>query len=215
MSRRWKIVLAAVAILATAVYLGRGPLKRFAYAPWDRDSWQKPEEVLRAMNLQPGQHVADIGAGGGYFTFRFAGAVGESGRVFAVDIDAEMLEHVRDRALRENLGNVETILAQTDDPQLPAAGVGVIFICNTYHHLQNREDYFRRLRAALRPGGRLVIVEFDGRGWFSSVIGHHTPPSQIIEELQRAGYRLAESYDFLPRQSFLVLVAAEADAPPH
>jgi Methylase involved in ubiquinone/menaquinone biosynthesis len=213
MSKRWKIALAVVAILAAAVYLGRGPLKRFAYAPWDRDSWQMPAEVLRAMKLQPGQLVADIGAGGGYFTFRFARAVGETGRVFAVDIDTEMLEHVRDRARRENIGNVEIIEAQPDDPRLPPEGVDVIFICNTYHHLSYRENYFRRLRGALRPNGRLMIVEFDGRGWFATVVGHHTPPQQIREEMQRAGYRLAESYDFLPRQSFLIFIPSEDNQP--
>ena len=107
----------------------------------ERDAWQKPEDVVRALGLKAGATVADLGAGTGYFTVRFAGPVGTKGRVLAVDIDPKLLERVRERAASLKLGNVETVLAAADDPHLLGGSVDVIFICDVIHHIENRPAY--------------------------------------------------------------------------
>jgi ubiquinone/menaquinone biosynthesis C-methylase UbiE len=149
--------------------------------------------------------VADLGAGGGYFTFRLADAVGETGRVYAVDVDESMVAYLRERAAREGRDNVEAVLGTFDDPQLPDGEIDLLFTSNTYHHIQNRADYFDRVLGDLAPNGRVAIVEFDESGsWFSRTFGHHTGKASITEEMQQAGYRLAQDYEILDRQSFLI-----------
>jgi ubiquinone/menaquinone biosynthesis C-methylase UbiE len=137
-----------------------------------------------------------VGAGGGYFRFRRAAAVGPRGGVSAVDVARGMVEYLRDRAEREDRAQVVAVLAEPDDPNLPEP-VDLVFTCNTYHHLTDRVAYFRRVRDLLRPGGRVAVIDFaEGR--------HATPRSAIEQELGAAGYRLVAAPDFLDRQSFLV-----------
>ena len=201
--------LALLALGALLVWLNRTELKRWIYEGGGRDAWQKPDEVMRALAIAPGAHVADIGSGGGYFTFRFARAVGASGRVYAVDIDEDMLRQLGERAHREGLTAVETILAEPHDPKLPAGGVDLIFLCNTYHHLDNHTDYFRRLRGALGPGGRVAIVELRGEGWLGRLFRHSTRKDVLQSEMEAAGYRLEQQFDFLGRQHFLIFSVAQ------
>lgn len=208
--RLWRILLLVVALGVLLGFLFRTELKRWAYEGWGRQGWQQPERVVAALALVPGQRVADIGSGGGYFTFRFAHAVGPEGRVFAADIDAEMNDYVARRAAELGLKNVEVILAAADDPRLPADGVDLIFLCNTYHHLQDRIAYFRGLRRYLRPGGRLAIVDFRRDAhvlirWG----GHYADPETLRRELETAGYSVVASHDFLSRQHFLIFAPAE------
>jgi predicted methyltransferase len=181
-------------------------LKRCAYEGFGRDRWQRPEEVVRLLEVAPGQRVADLGAGGGYFTFRLADAVGPTGAVYAVDVDEGMVGYLRTRAADEGRANVEVVLASPDDARLPSDGVDLVFTCNTYHHLSDRTAYFARLRSRLRPGGRVAVVEYSGEGgWLARWFGHATEPTLIRRELEAAGYRLARQYA-LPRQSFQVFV---------
>jgi ubiquinone/menaquinone biosynthesis C-methylase UbiE len=211
--RFWKILLLVVALGVVLGFLFRTELKRWGYEGWGRDGWQQPERVLLALAVQPGQRVADIGSGGGYFTFRFARAVGPEGRVYAADIDAGMNDYVARRAAALGLANVEVILAATDDPRLPADGVDLIFICNTYHHLQDRVAYFRGLRRYLRPGGRVAIVDFRrDSNFLIRWSGHFTDAAELRRELEGAGYTVVADHDFLSRQHFLVLTPAEAPA---
>lgn len=194
---------AGMAVLVV-VAAGCTSLKRFAYEGFGRDRWQKPEEVIRTLGLRQGDRVADLGSGGGYFTFRLAGAVGPTGKVYAVDIDPGLNEHVADRARREGLTNIEVIQAKVDDPLIPSPGVDVIFTCNTYHHLEHRVSYFQNVRKYLRHGGRVAIVEFNDKYWFTRIFGHWTGGDVIRREMEAAGYRLEADHDFLPRQAFLV-----------
>jgi len=207
---RVALALLGVAALGVVVgWLNRTELKLWVYEGGGRDRWQHPDEVMRALAISPGAQVADIGAGGGYFTLRFARAAGPTGRVFAVDIDAELLRRVAERAQSERLANVETILAKPDDPLLPSGGVDLIFLCNTYHHLDNRVEYFRRVRSSLRPGGRLAVVELRGEGWLAKIFPHATRRDVLQSELGSAGYRLEKQFDFLSRQHFLIFVPAD------
>lgn len=181
-------------------------MKARAYAGDDRDAWQQPERVVDALGLAPGQSVADLGAGGGYFTFRLADRVGERGRVYAVDVDAQMNERLAELAREAGAAQVEVVLADFDDPKLPEP-VDWIFTSNTYHHLDDRVTYFRRAARYLAPGGRLAVIEFVRDGFFHRVLGHGTDGDTIRGELERAGYTLVASHDFLDRQSFQIFAA--------
>lgn len=198
-------------IVACAAALGGcGDLKRFAYTGFGhRDRWQHPQEVIEALAIPEGARVADLGAGGGYFTFRLANAVGPTGTVYAVDIDAGMLSYIAERAERLGYGNIITILAADDDPRLPDDGVDVLFSSNAFHHLDGRPAYFRNARRYLRPGARVAIIDYTGAGygppgWLQSLFGHFATAATIRSEMESAGYWLEREHGFLPRQAFLV-----------
>ena len=199
--------LGAVLFTAAITFVlaaGCGALKRRGYSPSDRDEWQKPDEVIAALAIQPGAHVADIGAGGGYFTYRLAEAVGPTGVTYAIDVDTDMTEYLEEETAERGVENVTVILAEYGDPLIPESGVDLIFTSNTYHHIQDRTAYFERARGYLRPGGRLAVVELNGSGWFSSWFDHNTSAETIREELEAAGYQLDAEHDFLEQQHFLV-----------
>lgn len=203
MVRANKILLAPF-LFACCLLVGCSELKQWAYEGFNRDQWQQPEKVIAALQLRPGQQVSDLGAGGGYFTFMLANAVGPAGKVYAVDIDRDMTDLIAQRAKRESVPNVETIVAVADDPLLPKTGVDLIFTSNTYHHIDNRVAYFANLRKYLRPGGRIAIIDFDRRAWFEGLLSHYTPTEFIKREMEQAGYTLQQEHDFLDRQSFLI-----------
>jgi arsenite methyltransferase len=192
-------------VAATAVLLaGCAQLKQCAYEGVNRDDWQQPQKVIAALNIRPGDRVADLGSGGGYFTFRLAEAVGPGGRVYAVDIDRDMVDLIAKRIKQETLSNIEPVLAKSDDPLLPKTGVDLIFTSNTYHHIDKRIAYFANLRKYLRPGGRIAIIDFDRRSWFVGLFRHYTPTEFIKPEMEQAGYSLQQELGFLDRQSFLI-----------
>lgn len=194
-----KIIFAALLLVA-----GCAGLKQCAYQGFSRDHWQQPQKVIDTLQIRPGEIVADLGAGGGYFTFKLAAAVGPAGKVYAVDVDEEMIELLQDQARKEKKTNVEPILAKPDDANLPVGGVDLVFTSNTYHHLDNRVAYFAKLRKYLRAGGKVAIVDFDRRAWIEGLLRHYTPSEFIKREMEQAGYRLIDEYDFLDRQSFLI-----------
>jgi arsenite methyltransferase len=195
--RHHAVWLAALLLAASAC----GTWKRFAYSGVGRDEWQQPARVVETLALPQGAKVADLGAGGGYFTFRLADAVGPTGTVYAVDVDPDMLSYLRQRAQDEKRDNVVVIDAAYDDPKLADASVDLVLVVNTYHHIEDRTAYFARVKRALRPAGRLAIVELKDGGFPA---GHFTAPETIASELTAAGYRQSASYDFLERQSFLI-----------
>jgi arsenite methyltransferase len=191
-------------VVATVLLAGCAQLKQCAYEGVNRDDWQQPQRVIAALNLRPGDQVADLGSGGGYFTFRLAEAVGPAGKVYAVDIDPDMVDLIAKRAKQETASNIDPILAKSDDPLLPKTGVDLIFTSNTYHHIDNRIAYLSKLREYLRPGGRIAIIDFDRRAWFEGLFRHYTPSEFIKREMEQAGYSLQDEVDFLDRQSFLI-----------
>lgn len=191
-------------VLVFLLLAGCTKLKQCAYEGIGRDEWQKPDEVIRSLAIKSGDHVADLGSGGGYFTFRLAKAAGPSGKVYAVDVDKGLNDAIEKRAKQEGFANVEVILAKTDDPLLPQSGIDLIFTSNTYHHLQERSRYFSNAKKYLRPNGRVAIVEFNGKGWIEGMPGHHTAKEMILSEMKAAGYTLQKDFDFLPRQHFLI-----------
>jgi ubiquinone/menaquinone biosynthesis C-methylase UbiE len=170
-----------------------------------RDKWQKPEQVVRALGLKPGQRVADIGAGTGYFNRHLARAVGRGGKVYAIDIEPQMVEHMIQRAERENTPQVEPILGAPGDPRLPTDGVDLVLIVDTYHHIDSRVRYLKRLAHRLRQGGRVAIVDFEKRELpVGPPLEHKLARDEVVAEFVEAGYSLREEPGGLPYQYFLV-----------
>ena len=170
-----------------------------------RDAYQKPHEVVMALGLKEGERIADIGAGSGYFALRFARHVGAKGQVLAVDINPDMVVHLTQRIRDAGIENVRTILAQPDDPLLADSSVDRIFICETWHHIANHRQYLARLKKALKPGGQVIIIDFQKK---ATPVG---PPAEmriareaVLTEFEEAGFRLAGEHDILPYQYFLV-----------
>jgi cyclopropane fatty-acyl-phospholipid synthase-like methyltransferase len=177
-----------------------------------RDAYQKPHEVMMALGLKDGERVADIGSGAGYFTLRFAAHVGEKGMVYGVDVSPEMNAHLDERIRAAGLKNVRTILARPDDPLLPAA-VDRIFICDTWHHIGGHPAYLALLRKRLRPGGQVIIVDYQKKPMETG------PPMEmriaredVVREFEQHGFVLAKEHTFLPLQYFLVFEPAAAKA---
>lgn len=178
-------------------------MKARAYAGSDRDAWQQPERVVAELGLVPGQLVADVGAGGGYFSFRLADAVGSKGHVYAVDVDEAMNDRLEGLIAERGADNVSVVRAAYDDPKIPKP-VDLIFTSNTYHHIEDRVHYFERAARYLRPGGRLAVVEYKREGFFHRILGHATGDDVIRDELEEAGYTLASEHDFIEQQHFLI-----------
>jgi SAM-dependent methyltransferase len=171
-----------------------------------RDAWQKPHEVLVALGLREGQRVADIGAGSGYFALRFARHVGAGGRIFAVDISRDMLAEVEKRAAAAALVNVTTVLAAPDDPKLAPRSADIIFVCDTWHHIERRAAYLAKLKSALAPGGRLVIVDFHEDAPVGPPRAMKLTRDEVVGEAEAAGFQVAREHAFLPHQYFLEFV---------
>ncbi len=178
-----------------------------------RDMWQRPDDVVTVLAIEPGARVADLGAGDGYFVERLSVAVGPDGRVFAVDVDADVVASLSQR-FPADATNVETVLGHHDDPRLPDGTIDLVLIVNTYHHIEDRPVYFRNLQADLAPGGRVAVIEPDEDlgGVLSLALdeGHKSSATAVRQEMFDAGYRLEEEHDFLPVQIFSVFAPEPA-----
>ena len=170
-----------------------------------RDEWQLPARVLEVLDVQPGQRVADIGAGTGYFTIKLARST-DARVVYAVDVEPSMVEYLRERADGEGLQNVITVLAEADQTNLPQP-VDVVLIVNTYHHLPDRGAYFSALRSLMTPSARLAIIDYRKDAPSGPPVEFRFTPEEIGHELAQAGFDLRAVHDFLPRQHFLVFEA--------
>lgn len=170
-----------------------------------RKEWQKPDEVVKQLNLKPGDVVADIGAGTGYFTRLFAIAVGPDGKALGLDTEPNMVHYMREDARKRNLTNYIPRLVKPDDPRLELNSADVIFICNTLHHVEDRVNYLKIISKSLKQNGRIVIVDYYKRPLpvGPKSLEMKIAKEQVISEFQEAGYRLKRSLDFLPYQYFL------------
>ena len=186
------------------------PLYLFYLESTKRDQWQMPEEVLDALQLSEGSVVADIGAGGGYFTVKLSRRVGARGRIYATDVHDVMIRKLEKRVRKQGLANVKVIHAEFDDPKLPAGECDWLFLSSVYNEIGERVGYMKKARKALKSNGRVAIIEYrkdtDDPG----------PPQkfrlseqQVIKEIEAAGFRLSERFTFLPREYFLVFAPAD------
>jgi arsenite methyltransferase len=168
-----------------------------------RDAWQKPKQIVERLDIEPGARVADLGAGGGYFTWYLAEAVGPQGKVYAVEIDETALAIIEKEMKSRRVTNVVPIRAEPDDARLPEP-VDLVFSCDTYHHMEDRIAYFRSLARYLKHDGKVAILDFYAEGFFSGLLGHGTTKEEVRREMESAGYRLAADYDLVDRQHFQI-----------
>jgi ubiquinone/menaquinone biosynthesis C-methylase UbiE len=174
----------------------------------ERDEYQKPHEVMMALGIREGERIADIGSGSGYFTLRFASHVGKAGVVYAVDVDRELIAHLEGRVREAGIENVRTVLAPPDNPRLPTASLDRIFICDTWHHIGDREKYLASLGAALKPGGQIVVIDYHRKEMpFGPPMEMRLSREDVLREFEGGGFRLQKEETFLPNQYFLVFVA--------
>jgi ubiquinone/menaquinone biosynthesis C-methylase UbiE len=169
-----------------------------------RDERLQINRVMDILGITAGKNVADVGAGSGWFTVRAARRVGDGGTVYAVDINPESIRYIEDRAQKEKLRNVKTILGKADDPLLPAGAVDAVLLLKTYHEVAEPVGLLRNLRTALRPGAKVGIIDRNGNGE-----DHGVGREVVLREAAQAGYRLLKQYDFVKGDKmdyFLVLV---------
>jgi len=169
-----------------------------------RDERLQINRVMDILAIGPGKTVADIGAGSGWFTVRAAKRVGDAGMVYAVDINPEAVRYIDDRAHKEKLHNVKAILSTADDPTLPAAAIDSVLLFNTYHKAETPIIVLQKLRASLRPGAKVGIIDRNGNGE-----NHGVSRDVVLREASQAGYKLLEQYDFVKGDKmdyFLVII---------
>lgn len=203
-----RLALCLLAVLAPLPIVAGGcsGLSKLDWPPFGRDSWQHPGAVVHALDVKPGSRVADLGAGDGYFVPHLADAVGRGGRVYAVDVEAESVDELAERF--RDRDEVVPTLGSFDDPRLPDGSIDLVLVVNTYHHIEDRSAYFRRLQQDLGPGGRVAVIEPDSD--LSGVLawtldeGHTSSARDVVREMKDGGYRLIASHDFLPVQIFEV-----------
>jgi ubiquinone/menaquinone biosynthesis C-methylase UbiE len=157
-----------------------------------RDQRLQIKRVMEILDIAPGKTVADIGAGSGWFTVRAARRVDESGTVYAVDINPEAVTYINNRAKKEKLQNVKTVLSTPDDPKLPASAVDAVLLLKTYHEIAQPVTLLRNLRASLRPGAKVGVIDRNGNGE-----DHGVNSDVVIREAAEAGYKLLARYDFV------------------
>jgi ubiquinone/menaquinone biosynthesis C-methylase UbiE len=171
-----------------------------------RARWQRPARLVRALGLRSGQTVAEIGAGSGYMVRRLARVVGPRGRVYAVDAEPRMLPVLMERLRRARIANVTPVLGRDADPLLPERSCDLVLVVNTYHHFPGGPRYLRRLRRLLRPGGRLVNVDFHRRETpVGPPVERRVARETFLRDARGAGFRLVREATFLPYQYCLVL----------
>lgn len=177
-------------------------IKRPASAPYTgsldtfedpkRDEKLQPNRIMDVLGIKEGSHVADIGAGSGWFTVRAARRVGNVGVVYAEEINAEYVKYIDDRARREGLANIRTILGKEDDPLLPAKSIDAVLLLRTYHEVAQPILLLKRIREAMKAGALLGIIDRNGKG-----DDHGIDSEVVIKEVERAGFVLAEQHDFV------------------
>lgn len=169
-----------------------------------RDAYQKPHEVLQALAVKPGEVIADIGAGSGYFTLRLAHHVGPTGRIYAVDVSPDMIRHLNQRVRDAGLTNVSSILAPPDDPLIPQP-VNRFLIVDVWHHVEDQAAYLARMKKLLEPGGEIVMIDFHKRDLpVGPPVEMKIAREDLVKQMAANGFALAREHTFLPYQYFLV-----------
>jgi len=170
-----------------------------------RDEYQKPHEVLTALRIKPGETIADIGAGSGYFSFRLAHFVGTKGKVYAVDVSPDMIRHINRRIRETKSENVISLLADPDDPLLPDRSINRFFICDVWHHVENQSKYLALMKKMLKPGGEVVMIDFHKKELpLGPPLGMKIAREDLLKQMEGNGFKLKTEHTFLPYQYFLV-----------
>ena len=206
---RWgrRFALAAVLLLGVAVLLFAPDLTKMDYGSlFSRAAWQLPDRVIESLAIRPGDRVADVGAGDGYFTFRLAAAVGPTGRVYAVEVDDGLVVELERAAREGGHDNVVVVEGEYSDPLLPVGEIDLVLFCNSYHHIEDRAAYFDRLQDDLAPDARVALIDLKASLLVRLLAPHDhwTSVETMTEEMERASYTFAGRFDYLPAQNFAV-----------
>jgi tRNA A58 N-methylase Trm61 len=179
----------------------------------EREAEEQPEKALDALNLKPGMVVADIGAGVGYMSLRLARRVGPSGKVYANDLQPEMLDRLRQNAAKAGITNVVTVVGDVADPKLPANTMDLVLLVDVYHEFSQPQQMLRKIRETLKPDGRLVLLEYRAEDPNVPIVAEHKMTvAQVKAELEAEGFVLQPVIETLPRQHILILTKAAAKA---
>lgn len=227
MTRRAFFALAALCLWTAGAYQAPGThpvtgrkiagVMGMSGADWltrsERESEEQPEKALDALNLKPGMVVADIGAGVGYMSLRMAQRVGPSGKVYANDLQPEMLAKLRDNAAKGKINNVVTVLGDVADPKLPPNTMDLVLLVDVYHEFSQPQQMLRRIRETLKPDGRLVLLEYRAEDPNIPINPEHKMTvAQVKAELEAEGFVLQPAIEILPRQHILILTKTAAKA---
>jgi arsenite methyltransferase len=165
----------------------------------------KPAEIIKNLNIKKGDIIADIGSGGGYFTFEFSSEVGLEGKVYAIDTNQKSLDYITRESGRRSRENIKVILANESEFILPDQSVDIIFLRNVFHHLLEPTNYFENIKKFLKSNGKIALIDYDKKGFsFIGISGHYVPEKILIDNLEKAGFYVSEKLDFLPEQSFII-----------
>jgi len=179
----------------------------------ERESEEQPEKALDALNLKPGMVVADIGAGVGYMSLRLAKRIGPTGKVYANDLQPEMLNQLRANAAKARLGNIVTVVGDVADPKLPPNTMDLVLLVDVYHEFSEPQKMLRKIRETLKPDGRLVLLEYRAEDPNVPIRAEHKMTvAQVKTELEAEGFVLQPVIETLPRQHILILTKAAAKA---
>ena len=174
----------------------------------ERDEWQQPNFVIQSMGIQPNAVIVDIGSATGYFPVRFAKVV-PNGKVIGIDVEKDMVDYLNNRSQNEGIKNLISILGEFHDPKIPEPA-DFIFICDTYHHIEDRVEYFKNIKSDFKPNGKLVIVDFKkGDLPVGPPDKHKISPEDVIKELEKAGYVLTQHQNDLIYQYMLTFVLGD------
>jgi arsenite methyltransferase len=164
----------------------------------------KASEIIKNINIQKEDLIADIGSGGGYFTFKFSNEVGKNGKVYSVDTNQKTLDYINETSKNQKYNNIQTVLVEGNGLFIPEK-VDTIFLRNVFHHIPQQVEYFKNIKQFLKKEGKITIIEHKKKGFnFVSIFGHNTPEEVIIDTMDKAGYTLHKKLDFLPDQSFTI-----------
>jgi ubiquinone/menaquinone biosynthesis C-methylase UbiE len=163
--------------------------------------YQPPEEVMDAIGVKEGMVIAEVGAGRGRYVVHMAARVGKTGKIYANDIDEDKLEYLNVRCERDSIDNVETILGKLTDPLLPKGKMDIVYFINTYHHLDKPVELMRNILPALKPDGRMVIIEHDSDKYPAAGSGHSTEQKVLLDQAKEAGFELVRIETFLERDN--------------
>lgn len=177
----------------------------------DREAWQRPDQIMDKLSIADGSVVADLGAGGGWFTVRLARRVGPNGKVYAEDIQPQMIEATKRRVDREQLRNVEMRLGDASDPKLPEAAIDAVLMVDAYNEVEHPVVLLRNVARSLKPNGRVGVVEWTPEGGGPGPdLGQRVDPEQVVRDAEAAGLRVISREDFLRYQYMLILGKPEA-----
>jgi ubiquinone/menaquinone biosynthesis C-methylase UbiE len=169
-----------------------------------RDKYHQPEKVMELVGVRPGMVIGEVGAGKGYFTFKLSGRVGQSGKIFANDIDRSVLRAVRERCERDGVANIETILGEVEDPLFPEDALDMVFIVNAFHDLARPVALLNNLTASLKPGARVVILDRDPAK-YRDAYGHFLTKEEVLERIEESDFELDRVETFLPQHNIYII----------